>query len=65
MSTTAQNYYADGRSLKKLYREFTLADDLIAKINAIPRVIDNLESESATDALELIWVECLKKWLTT
>lgn len=63
MSTTAQNYYADGRSLKKLYREFTLADDLIAKINAIPRVIDNLESESATDALSANMGRVLKEMI--
>ena len=63
MSTTAQNYYADGRSLKKLYREFTLADDLIAKINAIPKVINNLESESATDALSANMGRVLKEMI--
>lgn len=51
MSLTAQKYYADEQSLKKEYRMFTLSDEMIGKITRIPNVIDNLESESATDAL--------------
>ena len=51
MARTRQQYYADNVGLKKDGREFYLNDELLAKLENVPSVIDNVTSTSATDAL--------------
>lgn len=51
MARANQQYYADNVGLKKDGREFYLNDELLAKLENVPSVIDNVTSTSATDAL--------------
>ena len=51
MARLNQQYYADNVSLKKEGRTLSLENEFLEKLEEFPDVIDNVTSDSSTDAL--------------